>query len=59
MFYVLHGRGRHSGVEVAMPAALQTRWREDLIVYLRAYAHRPEALSDMGVSEDALEPILP
>jgi hypothetical protein len=57
--YVLHGRGRHSGVEVAMPSALVARWRDGLIVYLKAYAHREDALSDLGVGEDALEPIDP
>jgi hypothetical protein len=60
IFYVLHGRGKHSGVEVAMPvAALVARWVDDLIVYLKAYAHREEALRDLGVSEDTLEPIGP
>jgi ketosteroid isomerase-like protein len=58
-FYVLHGRGRHSGVEVAMPNALVARWSDDLIVYLKAYAHREDALSDSAVSEDALQPIEP
>jgi ketosteroid isomerase-like protein len=59
IWYVLHGRGRHSGVEVAMPVALVARWRDGLIVYLKAYAHREDALSDLGVFEDVLEPIDP
>ena len=59
MFYVLRGRGKQSGVEVAMPVALLTRWRNGLIVYLKAYAHREDALGDVGVSEDALQPIEP
>ncbi len=58
-FYVLHGRGKGSGVDVAMPVALVARWREELIVYLKAYAHREDALSDLGVSEDELERIEP
>jgi hypothetical protein len=58
-FYVLHGRGKHSEVEVAMPNAVVTGWREGLIVRVKAYAHREDALSDLGVSEDALEPIAP
>jgi ketosteroid isomerase-like protein len=58
-FYILHGRGRHSGVEVAMPNALLATWRDGLIVYFRVYAHREDALSDLGVSEDDLEPIAP
>jgi ketosteroid isomerase-like protein len=59
IFYVLHARGKHSGVPVAMPLAVVSRWREGRIVYLRAYAHREDALSDVGVAEDALEPIAP
>ena len=58
-FYALHGRGKHSGVEVAMPVALVATWREGLIVHLRAYAHREDALSDLGMTEDELEPIAP
>jgi ketosteroid isomerase-like protein len=58
-FDVLHGRGRHSGAEVALPAAAVTRWRDRQCVYFKAYAHREEALGDLGVSEDALEPIAP
>jgi ketosteroid isomerase-like protein len=58
-FYLLHGRGRQSGAEVAMPNAFVARWRDGLIVYLKAYAHREDALGDVGVSEDALQPIDP
>ena len=58
-FYVARGRGRQSGVEVTMPQAHVARWRDGLIVYLKAYAHREDALNDLGVSEDALEPIAP
>ena len=59
IFYVGRGRGRHSGVEVALPGAQVFRWREDLIVYAKGYARREEALRDLGVSEDELEPIEP
>jgi ketosteroid isomerase-like protein len=59
MFHVLRGRGRHSGVEVAMPVALVTRWREGLLVYLHGYGHREDALGELGVSEDELDPIAP
>jgi ketosteroid isomerase-like protein len=59
VFSVLHGRGRHSGVDVEMPNALVARWRGDVIVYLKSYLHREEVLSDLGVSEDELEPIDP
>jgi hypothetical protein len=58
-FNVLHGRGQHSGAEVTMEVAAVARWREDLIVYFKTYAHREDALSDLGVSENELEPIEP
>jgi ketosteroid isomerase-like protein len=58
-FHVMHGRGRHSGVEVGMPIAQVVRWREGVIVYFKAYADREEALRDLGVSEDELERIAP
>jgi hypothetical protein len=56
---VLHGRGLHSGVDVAMPNAQVVQWHDGLIVRLEAYAHREDALGNLGVSEDALEPIAP
>jgi ketosteroid isomerase-like protein len=58
-FYVLYGRGRQSGAEVAMPLAQVVRWRDGLVVYFKVYAHREDALSDLGISEDALERIEP
>jgi hypothetical protein len=58
-FYVLHGRGRQSGVEVAMPLAQVARWHDRLVVYFKVYADREDALRDLGVSEDELEPIDP
>jgi ketosteroid isomerase-like protein len=58
-FYVLHACGRRSGVEVARPIAQVARWRDGLIVYLKPYRDREEALRDLGVSEDELEPIDP
>jgi hypothetical protein len=36
-----------------------SRFRDGLIVYLKGYAHREDALRDLGVSEGALEPIDP
>src|SRR2546423_9569547 len=59
MFYRVHGRGRQSGAEVAMPGAQVCRWRDGLMVYAKVYARREAALSDLGVSEDELEPIAP
>ena len=58
-FSVGKGRGRHSGAEVTMAHAQVVKWREGLIVYIKGYAHREEALSDLGVSEDELEPLEP
>ena len=58
-FYVLYGRGRHSGADVAMPLAHVIRWRDGLVVYFKVYADRADALSDLGVSEDDLERIAP
>jgi ketosteroid isomerase-like protein len=58
-FHALVGRGRQSGADVAMSAAHVCRWRDGLLVYFKGYAHREDALSDLGVSEDALEPIGP
>jgi ketosteroid isomerase-like protein len=59
LFGVFHGRGRQSGAEVAMPAAMVTRWRDGSLIYIRGYAQRDDALRDLGVSEDVLEPIAP
>jgi ketosteroid isomerase-like protein len=58
-FNVLHGHGIKSGVGVTMPTAQVVRAGYGLIVYVKVYAHREDALSDLGVSEDALEPIAP
>lgn len=58
-FDVLHGRGRYSGAQVALPGAAVTRWRDGRCVYFKAYADRNEALGDLGVLEDALVPISP
>jgi ketosteroid isomerase-like protein len=58
-FTLLEGQGTHSGVQVALPAAIVTRVRAGLIVRFRGYAHREDALGDLGVSEDSLKPIVP
>jgi ketosteroid isomerase-like protein len=55
-FSVLHGHGRQSGVEVEMPNAQVAKLRDGLIVYLKVYIHREDALSDLNVSEEALRP---
>ena len=59
VFYLVHGRGQQSGAEVAMPGAQVCRWRDGLMVYAKVYVHREDALRDLGVSEDELEPIAP
>jgi ketosteroid isomerase-like protein len=58
-FQVMHGRGRHSGADVALPTATVVRWREGLAVYLKTYVHREDALVELGVSADELKPIAP
>ena len=55
----IHGRGHRSGAVVTMPFASVTRWRAGLIVYAKIHPDRDEALRDLGVSEDELEPIDP
>ena len=59
VFYVAHAYGKQSGAEVATPAAAVARWRGGLIVHYKANLHKDDALKDLGVSEDALEPIAP
>jgi hypothetical protein len=58
-FTIMRGRGKHSGVDAAMPIAHVARWREGLIVYTKSYTNREDALSDLRVSEHELEPIAP
>ena len=59
MFAVFHGRGRSSGVEVTMPMAQVSKWREGRMVYAKGYVSREEALRELGVSDDDLERIHP
>jgi hypothetical protein len=58
-FYVYHARGHHSGAGVATPATSVARWRDGLATYIKVYLDRAEALRDLGVSEDELEPLEP
>jgi hypothetical protein len=55
----LHGRGVQSGVEVAMPATGIATSRDGLCVSHKAYLDSEDALRELGVAEDALEPIAP
>jgi len=59
VYSVVHARGPHSGVEVDLPAAMVMKMRGARILYFKGYAHREDALADLGVSEDALQPIAP
>jgi hypothetical protein len=59
VFYVFRGQGRQSGLEVAMPIAQEVRWRGGLGVYFKSHTDRDDALSDLSISEDALERIEP
>jgi hypothetical protein len=59
MFHVLRGRGNHSGADVTMPVAQVVRRRDGLMVYLKVYVQTRDALNDLGVAEDKLEPIDP
>ena len=56
---VLRGRGRQSGAEVEMPFFHVAKWREGLMVWAKSYAHREDALRDLGVTEENLERIAP
>jgi ketosteroid isomerase-like protein len=58
-FHVLQGQGMRSGADVETAAAHVCRWREGRIVYFKGYLRREDALRDLGVSEEALEPIVP
>jgi hypothetical protein len=58
-FYALRGQGRQSGMEVAMPIAQEVRYRSGLCVYFKSHADRDDALRELGVSEEELEPIDP
>jgi ketosteroid isomerase-like protein len=58
-FYIYRARGQHSGAEVARPAAAVSTWRDGLMTYLKVYLDKAEALNDLGMSEDELEPIAP
>jgi SnoaL-like domain len=58
-FWTLHGHGSQSGAEVAMRAAGAHRWQEGLAVSVKGYAHREQALRELGVSDGELEPIDP
>jgi hypothetical protein len=53
-FFVFHGRGRQSGVQVVMPGTAVTTWRDGLTLCINTYVRREDALRDLGVPEDEL-----
>ena len=59
MFFVYHGRGEHSGAEVATPATSVAQWRDGVLTHSTVYLDRAQALRDVGVTEDELELIAP
>jgi len=59
VFTVLHGRGEQSGAEVDLPAAMVIRLQNGVLHDFRGYSHRDDALEDLGVALDELEPISP
>jgi ketosteroid isomerase-like protein len=54
MFFVYHGRGEHSGAEVATPATSVAQWRDGVLTHSTVYLDRAQALRDLGVTEDEL-----
>lgn len=50
-FGELHGKGRASGLEVRVPLAWVSEWRDGLLVRLTTYTNKTEALEAVGLSE--------
>ena len=59
LFGMLHGRGRGSGVEVAMPGTQLLTWTDGLLTRFSAYLRREDALKELGITEHMLEPVVP
>ena len=58
-FYEIRAKGRLSGAETAMRFASVTTWQDGLCVSLKIYRDREEALRELGVTREELEPITP
>jgi ketosteroid isomerase-like protein len=58
-FTVWKARGRRSGAQVAMQGALMFRWRGGRAVYGKGYTDRDQAVAELGITENELEPIAP
>jgi ketosteroid isomerase-like protein len=59
VYTLLHGAGTQIGVEVELPVAAVVGFRDGLIVYYRGHIHREDALEELGVTEDELDPVHP
>jgi ketosteroid isomerase-like protein len=57
--FVVKARGKQSGAEVSMQRAQLSRWQDGRLVFAKGYVDRHDALKDLGLSEDQLEPIVP
>ena len=57
VFYLARGRGQRSEVDVAMRNAAVARSRNGVLVYVKVYANRDDALRELGVAIAELEPI--
>jgi hypothetical protein len=57
--YVVRARGLQSGADVAMPNAQVARWRDGLCTYIKTFSTEADALDDLDVSKEALDPIEP
>jgi ketosteroid isomerase-like protein len=53
-FNLLHARGRQSGAEVTMHSASVVQWRDGLAIYTKVYPTWEDALTDLGISAEAL-----
>ena len=55
----LRGRGTQSGIEVAMPGIAVARWHDALCVSHKGYLSKEDALAELDIAEDALQPMAP
>jgi hypothetical protein len=51
---VQRGAGRYSGAAVSMPIAESFRWRDGVIVSVKTYGARADALRELGLTEASL-----
>ena len=58
-FGELHGRGRQSGVDVALDGFQALTWRDGLAIHYKAYTDEQVCFQDLGVSKEDLTRISP